>query len=330
MDSLFSLFGSGLGAQTLIVPIAGAALLVGGALLVASSIRTRGELLARRLELIEFWAAAAPAAAPTEESAQFRARPSQQQHLFRRAPTHGLTEAQERDIARRLAKLNLRAEHAARFFSILRLVSGAIFGLLIALWALGQPYLGIAPLPLVMGAFAGLLGWYLPVMMINFALKRRAKIVSEGFPDALELLVVCVEAGLSLEDGLDRVIRELRRSQSALAEELAITSADLKILPNRDQALANLGERIDVPSVKSVIATLSQSLQYGSPLARALRVVAAEMRNDFLVQLEERANRLPTLLTLPVILFILPTLFLILGGPAALKLIDVFQQTFQH
>src|SRR5581483_4007483 len=141
----------------------------------------------------------------------------------------------------------------------------------------------------------------------------------------LELLVVCAEAGLSLEDGLSRIVNELHRAQPALADELGLTLADLKILPSREQALTNLAERVNVPSVRTVVTTLAQTLRYGTPLAQALRVVAAEMRNDFLLEMEERANRLPAFMTLPVMCFLMPTIFLIVGGPAALKLLDSFQ-----
>jgi tight adherence protein C len=134
---------------------------------------------------------------------------------------------------------------------------------------------------------------------------------------------VCVEAGLALEDGIDRIAFELKDSRPALADELALTSADLKILPSRDQALANLADRVDVASVRSVVTTLSQTMRYGTPLAQAIRVVAAEMRNESLIQLEERANRLPTMLTIPMMLFIMPTIFLVIGGPSVLRLIDM-------
>ncbi len=116
----------------------------------------------------------------------------------------------------------------------------------------------------------------------------------------------------------------MRHSHPSLAEELALTAADLKILPSRDQALSNLADRVDVPSVRSVATTLSQTMRYGTPLAQALRTVASELRNDSLLALEERANRLPTLMTLPMMLFIMPTIFLIVGGPAALRLMDTF------
>jgi tight adherence protein C len=153
---------------------------------------------------------------------------------------------------------------------------------------------------------------------------RRTAAVENGLADALELLVVSVEAGLALEDALDRIVVEMKRGQPILAEELAITSADLKILPSRDQALTNLAERVDVPSVRSVVSTLSQTMRYGTPLAQAMRVVAAELRNDMLLKLEERANKMPVLLTIPMIVFIMPSVFLIIGGPAFLHLMDIF------
>ena len=123
---------------------------------------------------------------------------------------------------------------------------------------------------------------------------------------------------------MHRIVVELRRSQPVMADELALTSADLKILPSRDEALRRLAERVDLPSVQSVVTTLSQTLKYGTPLAQALRVVAEELRNDGLLKLEEQANRMPVLLTVPMILFILPSLFLIIGGPAFLKVLDAF------
>ncbi|MEJ0019412.1 MAG: type II secretion system F family protein [Acetobacteraceae bacterium] len=182
--------------------------------------------------------------------------------------------------------------------------------------------------PVVLGWLAaaglGVGGWLTPSWLLRMALRRRAQAAVDGLPDALELLVICVEAGLSLEEGLDRVVAELRPIRPALAEQLAVTSADLRILPSRDQALSNLADRIDRPAVRSVVTTLSQTMRYGTPLAQALRVVAAEMRNEALIGLEERANRLPVLMTVPLMLFIMPTIFLIVGGPAALHLIDTF------
>jgi tight adherence protein C len=167
-------------------------------------------------------------------------------------------------------------------------------------------------------------GWLPGIVHMRSLLHRGADAAVEGLPNALELLVICIEAGLSLEDALDRVVIELRGSHPVLAEQLAITSADLKILPSRDQALANLAERVDRPEIRSVVTTLAQTMRYGTPLAQAMRVVASEMRNEALVALEEKANRLPVLMTVPMMLFIMPTIFLIIGGPAVLHLIDTF------
>ena len=169
----------------------------------------------------------------------------------------------------------------------------------------------------------GIVGWLLPTFWIQSSAKRRAKEVAASMPEALDLLVVCVDAGLSLENGLARVVIELGQTRPALADELALTSADLQILPSRDEALMRMAERVDVPSIRSVVTTLAQTLRYGTPLAQALRVIAAQMRDDALIQLEERANQLPALLTIPMMLFIMPTLFLVVGGPAAIQLIDI-------
>ena len=98
----------------------------------------------------------------------------------------------------------------------------------------------------------------------------------------------------------------------------------LKILPNRDAALHRLADRTNLPSIRSVVITLSQTMRYGTPLAQALRVVAAELRNDALITLEERANRMPVLLTVPMVVFILPAVFLVIGGPTFLRLVDTF------
>ena len=114
-------------------------------------------------------------------------------------------------------------------------------------------------------------------------------------------------------------------SQPALAEELALTWAEANILPDRTQALVNLADRVDNPSVRTVVGMLSQSLRFGTPLGKSLRVGATEMRNDQMTKLEERASRLPALMTIPVMLFIMPTIFLIIGGPAVIHLMDTFK-----
>jgi tight adherence protein C len=229
----------------------------------------------------------------------------------------------ELELARWLEPLHISLDLAPRLFLAVRLSAGVF--LATALVLLDYRYAGVRAMPSLVGVglLGAGLGWYLPhVAMGRLALSRRRSI-ARGLPDAIELLVIAVEAGLSLEDGMNRIVVELRGPQPAMAAELALTSADLKILPSRDNALQRLAERVNLPSVRSVVVTLSQTLRYGTPLAQALRVIAAELRNDALVKLEEQTNRMPVLLTIPMILFILPSLFLVMGGPAFLKVLDV-------
>ncbi len=220
--------------------------------------------------------------------------------------------------------LGVPADYAPSVFAAGRVLAPVVLGLLTALVA--RHIAGIAnsyPAMLVAAAVGAVAGWLLPGMLIGMGARQRAKEVAAAMPEALDLLVICVDAGLSLEDALVRVVAELGQSRPALADELALTSADLQILPSRNEALMRMAERVDMPSIRSVVTTLAQTLQFGTPLAQALRVIAAQMRDDALIQLEERANQLPALLTVPMMLFIMPTIFLVVGGPAALQLIDI-------
>lgn len=291
------------------------ALCVAGLALIASGRRTHNEALTRRVGLIEPRFATSPAPASARSGGEM---------LFR-TPTQGLVDASQRQIIRLMAHIGIPPDWALVLFTALRLLVVFAFGVGTFLWARQVQRFAAAPLvPVMVAAMAAIAGWFVPMYFVSYAGNKRTKAVRAGLPDALELLVVCVEAGLSLEDGLRRVVAELRNSQPALADELDITLADLAILPSREQALANLAERVDVPSVRSVVTTLAQTLRYGTPLVQALRVTAAELRNDYLIELEERANRLPAYMTIPVIVFLMPTIFLVVGGPAALRLIDAF------
>jgi tight adherence protein C len=235
-----------------------------------------------------------------------------------------LPKANELEIIRRLARFHIPAEHAIAVFFTFRLVFALI--LILAPGLVSYRYGPDASLlrAVGIGVVGGCLAWFLPQFVVGRLVRRRMRSIERGLADAIELLCISVEAGLALEDAIDRVVPELWRSQPTMAEELALTSADLKILPSRDAALRRLSARVAVPSVHSVVTTLSQTLRYGTPLAQALRVVASELRNNALISLEERANKLPVLMTIPMVLFILPSVFLIIGGPTALKLIDVF------
>jgi tight adherence protein C len=143
-------------------------------------------------------------------------------------------------------------------------------------------------------------------------------------PDALDLLVICAEAVLSLDASLTRVSRELEPTWPEVSEEFGITAAELTFLPERRQAFENLNGRTNLSSIRGVVNTLLQTAKFGTPLAQSLRVLAAEYREARITRAEEKAARLPAMLTVPMILFILPTLFIVLLGPAALNIVDTF------
>jgi tight adherence protein C len=171
-------------------------------------------------------------------------------------------------------------------------------------------------------AMVGMLG---PDYIVGSLRKRYQTAIAAGLPDTLDMLVMCAESGLSLEPAIQRVGIEIQSAHPAVAGELLLTAGEFQISPDSQAALANLAERTGLPEVKRVVATLSQTLQYGTPLAEALRVLAAEMRQELLTKFEERAARLPVLLTLPMIMFILPSLFLVVGGPAILRAVRLFK-----
>jgi tight adherence protein C len=168
------------------------------------------------------------------------------------------------------------------------------------------------------------LGFYAPTIYLRNAAAKRAKQIQLALPDGLDLMVICAEAGLSLDATLIRVSRELSHGSPELAEELAITAAELTFLPERRMAFDNLNARTNSDGIRAVVNTLQQTAKFGTPLAQSLRVLANEMRTARMTRAEEKAARLPALLTVPMIVFILPTLFIVLLGPAALGVIDTF------
>ncbi len=171
-----------------------------------------------------------------------------------------------------------------------------------------------------------LTGSYLPDLYVRRAVTKRKAKIRKALPDALDLIVICVEAGLSLDAALQRVAREIRQMAPELADELDFTTFELGILPDRKMALENLGQRVDLSAVQSLASTLEQSERFGTPLAQALRVVASELRNERLMRAEEKAARLPATMTVPLILFILPALLIVVLGPAVLDVIDALQK----
>jgi tight adherence protein C len=159
----------------------------------------------------------------------------------------------------------------------------------------------------------------LPLLLLKNKIKRRQLSIKRAFPDTLDLLLICVESGMSIEAAFRKVSDEVGTQSVALAEELMLTTAELSYLPDRRQAYENLGKRTDLDGVKSVCMALQQSERYGTPLATMLRVMAQENRDMRMAEAEKKAAALPPKLTVPMILFFLPVLFIVILGPAAIK-----------
>jgi tight adherence protein C len=146
-------------------------------------------------------------------------------------------------------------------------------------------------------------------------------------PDALDLLVICAEAGLTVDAAFNRVAKELGKAYPELGDEFGLTAIELGFLSERRQAFENLATRVDLEAIRGVVTTMIQTEKYGTPLASALRVLSAEFRNERMMRAEEKAARLPAIMTVPLILFILPTLFIVILGPAACSISD---NLFKH
>jgi tight adherence protein C len=201
-------------------------------------------------------------------------------------------------------------------------------GLLVLLPAVAMLWVMVAE-PETFAASVALAGSLcLAIILPNTILARLRKPFQErlrkGLPNALDLMVVAAEAGLGLESAVDRVARELAPSNPAVALEFSILVQELRMLPDRRAALERMGERTGMEGFKRFGATLAQTLRYGTPLAQALRVLAAEMRQERMLRLEEKAVRLPAMLVGPLIIFILPALFIALVGPSVLEIMRVF------
>lgn len=169
----------------------------------------------------------------------------------------------------------------------------------------------------VSAAFAGaLLGYYMPDLFVSNIISRRRQSIMHAFPDALDLMLICVESGMSIEAAFTKVAAEIGVQSVELAEELALTCAELSYLPDRRQAFDNLAKRCGHPGVKAVAIALNQAEKYGTPMGQALRVTATENREMRFQAAEKKAAALPAKLTVPMIIFFLPCLFVVIGGPA--------------
>ena len=175
------------------------------------------------------------------------------------------------------------------------------------------------------GIVAALVGYYLPSIFVQNIMQKRQDSIKKAFPDALDLLLICVQSGMSIEAAFKLVSQEIGSQSIPLAEELTLTTAEMSYLQERRQAYENLGIRTGLDGVKSVTTSLMQAERYGTPLSQALRVLAQENRDVRMAEAEKKAASLPPKLTVPMIVFFLPVLFVVILGPAIIQVMATFK-----
>ncbi|MFC3705081.1 type II secretion system F family protein [Devosia honganensis] len=227
---------------------------------------------------------------------------------------------QDENTVDKLAMAGLRGQGALTTFLFQRFVTP------IAVFAVAVVYLLIlAPgdrpvyLNLVYAVGAGLLGAYLPLLLLKNRTQKRQASIRRSWPDCLDLLLLCVEAGMSMEHAMKRVAKEIGGQSPELAEELTLTTAELSFLEDRTRAYDNLGRRTGLDNVRAVMTALIQADRYGTSVGQALRVMAEEGREARMMEAEKKAASLPPKLTVPLIVFFLPVLFIVILSPAMIK-----------
>ncbi|MFL6734095.1 MAG: type II secretion system F family protein [Sphingomicrobium sp.] len=226
----------------------------------------------------------------------------------------------------RLMQAGIRAKDLAFFIILARFVLPVILGIgaIVMIYVLDyfpewgglRKYMTLAGI--VVFAYKA------PDIWLKNKVTKRSHAIRKGLPDALDLLVICAEAGLTVDAAFNRVAKELGKAYPELGDEFGLTAIELGFLNERRIAFENFAQRVDLEAVRGVVTTMIQTEKYGTPLASALRVLSAEFRNDRMMRAEEKAARLPAIMTVPLILFILPTLFVVILGPAACSINDSF------
>jgi tight adherence protein C len=229
------------------------------------------------------------------------------------------------ELRNRMSQAGFRGRGPAYTFVFLRVALPLILAAFAAIVVFGSSKLELpVAFKLLICAGAGGIGYMLPGILLANAIKKRQTELLKGFPDALDLITICVEAGLSMEAAFARVTEEVAENSPILAEEFGLTTAELAFLGDRRQALENFAQRTGQESIKALATSLIQSEKYGTPLGVALRVLSRENRDARMSRAEKKAGGLPAALTVPMILFFLPVLFMVLIGPAAIQVMKTF------
>ncbi len=214
-----------------------------------------------------------------------------------------------------LIRAGYRSKGAVQTFHFAQFALGMSFLAMGVIYTLIAPDLGTQKSILAV-LIPGSIGYYLPKYWVQRRVQTREEEISSGFPDSLDLMLVCVEAGQSLDQAIIRVAKEIRSSYEALAEEFEMVAYEMKAGKDKIKVLRDFGERCGIQDISSFVTVLIQSATFGTSIADALRVYAEEMRDKRVMRAEEKANKLPTKLTLGTMLFCLPPLLIILIGPS--------------
>jgi tight adherence protein C len=237
-----------------------------------------------------------------------------------------LQEDQVQKTQIRLMQAGIRTKDLAFFIIFARFVLPVVLGItaLVMIYVLNHwpNWGGFRRYMTVAGVLVG--SYKAPDIWLKNKVNKRSHAIRKGLPDALDLLVICAEAGLTVDAAFGRVSRELGKAYPELGDEFGLTAIELGFLNERRQAFENLANRVDLEAMRGVVTTMIQTEKYGTPLASALRVLSAEFRHQRMMRAEEKAARLPAIMTVPLILFILPTLFVVILGPASCSIHDNF------
>jgi tight adherence protein C len=224
------------------------------------------------------------------------------------------------ELRDKLKTAGLRGQAPLVTYMFFRVAAPPIVFLVALFYLFAMSDLEYTPMMKVLIAFGtGICGFYLPNVFVENLAQKRQQSIKQAFPDSLDMLLICVQSGMSVEASFGKVAKEITAQSIELGEELSLTTAELSYLQDRRQAFENLGKRTGIPGVKAVATALIQAERYGTPVGQALRVMAKENRDIRMSEAEKKAAALPPKLTVPMILFFLPVLFLVILGPAAIR-----------
>lgn len=271
--------------------------------------RHRGDLSRAQLENLS--------QGPRQKKSKLAAYAEMAQTVLQRLRLEGLLSQQK--VKMFLAQGGFRSRSALAIYAASRMI-GIPVGMIAAV-ILIKVLKGDYPFMIEMAfwGFGGFLGFFLPKVIVSNAAQKRQVDMNKAFPDALDLLVICVEAGLSIEAAFDRVTREIAEASDTLAQEMGLATAELAYLGDRAKAYQNFAERTGLPAARALATALIQTERYGTPVSVAVKVLAQEKRQERLSAAEKKAAALPAKLTVPMIIFFLPVLFIVVIGPAIIQ-----------